>query len=268
MKKVIYLAVFYFAAMTSCSKNEPEAVKGPLQSAATQMTASTLTVPVIPGYTPKPGIEPGQPIPYPIKPDTITPGYGSTTNYGSPSAPYFEGTCLFNISQLEEGSTYHQVNNDKINMAFYSGTGDEKPIFVRRLKPTTPSPYGWTAYWNNLQSVENEHPEVLFISRFETPMIIVLSKPCVKFGMEISPNLQNVPINFEVFWGNSSMDLTSGSFSQTIQTPSGAIIYSLEGEKPFTVVTIRYYPMGENPIVNPEGLAIANIRYKLAKKGN
>jgi hypothetical protein len=267
MKKNVYLALFCLAAMSGCAKNEPETFKNKAQIAATQITASTLTVPVVPGYTPKAGIEPANPIPYPATPTTVPQGFGSTINYGSPSAPYFEGTCKFTISHLEEGSTYHQVNNDKINMAFYNGSGDKKPLYVRRLKPTTPSPYGWTAYWNNLKNVENEHPEVLFLSRFETRAMIVLSKPCVKFGMELSPNIQNQPLDLEVFWGNSLNDLSSGGFSISTQTPSGAMIFSLEGKKPFTVVTIRYYPVGGTQDINPEGLAIANIRYKLAKKG-
>jgi len=266
MKKVIFLGVIYLAVISSCAKNEADLLNNTAKTAAVEVTAVTLTIPDIPGYTPKPGIEPGNPIPYPDEECEITPG-GSTTNYGNPSIDYLEGTTVFNISQLEEGSTYHQINNDNLNMAFYSGDGDKKPISVRRLTPTTASPYGWTPYWNTLDLVEQEHPEVLFAPRFERAIIIVLSKPCVKFGFELAPNLQNQLLNCAVFWGNAPMDSSRGAFDYQIKTPSGAALYSIEeeGNYKFTVITILIYPPGNNPIVNPEGLAMANIRYKLAK---
>jgi hypothetical protein len=268
MKKLIYLAIFYFAALTSCAKNDHELVQTNIETAAVEIAAATLTIPDVPGYTPKPGIEPGKPIPFP-PPKTPTDFDGYTISWGGPSADYIDGTCLLKISHLEEGSTYHQINNKNINMAFYSGDGDRKPMSVRRLKPTTPAPYGWTPIWNTLPLVENEHPEVLFTSRFEKSIIIVLSKPCIKFGFELSPNLQDEVLNCVVYWGQFAGDGSRGAFDHPVQSPGGAVLYSLQpiGKNPsFNVVTISFYPRGEgNPMINPEGIALANIRYQLAE---
>jgi hypothetical protein len=268
MRNQIYFGIFCFVAITGCSKNESDFVSASIKTASVEITAATLTIPDVPGYTPKQGIEPGKPIPFPI-PKTFPVFDGYIENWGGPGSGYIDGTCLLRIAHLEEGSTYHQINNDKINMAFYSGDGDEKPLYVRRLKPTTPAPYGWTPLWNTLPDVENEHPEVLFTSRFERSIIIVLSKPCVKFGFELSPNLQNEVLNCGVFWGNFAGDLSRGSFDHPVQSPGGAVLYSVMpvGKNgSFTVVTINFYPRGEGaPMINPEGIALANIRYQLAE---
>jgi hypothetical protein len=173
------MAAACIIAALGCSKNENNILE---TSAVNQASTNyKYTVPTVPGYTPPKGVEPGPPIPFPIRPDTLTAGsplYG----YGGPNPDYLKNTCLFTISHLEEGSTYHQINNEKLNIAFYSADGERRPISVRRLKPTTPYPYGWTEHWNSPPFVENEHPEVLFTSDFETTFIIVFSKRCVKFG--------------------------------------------------------------------------------------
>jgi hypothetical protein len=255
-----FLAVACVIASVGCSKDNNSVLETAAVSEAS--TSYKLTVPPVPGYTPPRGVEPGQPLAYPIRPHT-TPNPTPTTNYGNPGSEYLKGMCLFTISHLEEGSTYHQVNNGKINIAFYNGNGDKRPISVRRLKPTTPSPYGWTAYWNTLYWVENEHPEVLFTNDADSSFIIVLSKPCLKFGMEISPNIQNVPCTLEVTWGNFVNETTSGYFSETPQTPSRALLFAVESETPFSVVTVRFQNKSYFT-ENPRGLAIANIRYKRA----
>jgi hypothetical protein len=262
MKKLIYLSVF-LTAIIGCAKNEPS-ITASSELSAIQVTADMpLTVPDVPGYTPKAGIEPGQPIPAPA-PNKPGPGAASYSSWEKPDANYRKGLCLFSISHLEEGSTYHQMNNERLNIAFYTGDASPKPILARRLVPTTPAPYGWTAHWNYKPWVENEHPEVLFISRFEKSIAIVLSKPCIKFGLELSPNRQNLAYDFEAYFGNSLYDLSIGYIDKLINTPSGARLYSVEAEKPFTVVTISLNYSDVNRDINPEGIAIANIRYKLA----
>lgn len=263
MKKLIYLSVIFITTTIGCSKNEASLTVNSELSANDASSEMPLTIPYVPGYIPKPGIEPGQPIPAPApyKPGSFGSEYSA---WEQPDANYLKDLCLFNISHLAEGSTYHQVNNDRLNIAFYSGDPGTKPIFARMLKPTTPSPYGWTAHWGDKPWVENEHPEVLFISRFERSFSIVLSKPCIKFGMEIAPNRQNLDYNFEAYFGNSLYDLSLGYISGLINTPSGARLYSVETKKPFSIVTISFNYTNLNPDINPEGLAIANIRYKLA----
>jgi hypothetical protein len=54
--------------------------------------------------------------------------------------------------------------------------------------------------------------------------------------------------------------------SQRIETPSGAKRYAVKSSKPFTVVTIHYHIESSAYLkYDPRGIAIANIRYKLAK---
>ncbi len=54
MKKLIYLSIFCFVALTSCSKNELDVVSDSPETAAVEITAATLTIPDVPGYIPKP----------------------------------------------------------------------------------------------------------------------------------------------------------------------------------------------------------------------
>jgi hypothetical protein len=264
MKKFIYMSVLYFIAMAGCAKNEFGPAGIAAKSSSTEVTGLPLTVPTLPGYTPPEGIEPGQPIPFPNRPDTV-PQYNDHYNvFASPDTDFIKTTCLFTISHLDEGSTYHQVNNKKLNLAFYSGDKGQEPFFVRRLKPTTPYPYGWTAHWNSLSAVENEHPEVLLTNRFESEFMIVLSKPCTKFSFEMAPNVQNYLFELVFNWGNYFRDDNVGYWVRDVQTPSGAVVVGIETQVPFTVITVIFLKYSL-PLINPEGMAIADIRYKLAE---
>lgn len=228
-------------------------------------TDNPLTVPNVPGYTPEPGVEPSNPLSIPIPPD---PPFKETewTSENLPSAEYLNRTDPFNFSFLEEGKTYHQLNTPALNIAFFGGDGDGKAIKVRRLKPTTPAPYGWSCRWDNYNQTQSKHPEVLFVSEFREAFMIILSKPCVEFGFELAPNRQNKNFGFRMYVGNYYYDGTRGSTGMLIRTPNGARMFSIQATAPFSVITIpRYNDSGEDLSITHDGVALANIRYKLAE---
>jgi hypothetical protein len=224
-----------------------------------------LTVPPVPGYTPQPGVEPGNPLSIPIPPD---PPFRDTEwhNASEPNAEYLNRTVPFDFSFLAEGKTYHQLNTPALNIAFFSGDGDGRAIKVRRMKPTTPSPYGWPCPWNNANQTQSTHPEVLFISEFREAFMIILSKPCLEFGFELAPNRQNKDFGFAFMVGNFYYDKTRGSYGMLSRTPNGARLYSVQATAPFSVITVAHYSLvGENLSITHDGIALANIRYKLAE---
>jgi hypothetical protein len=254
------LAATCLIVALSCSKDEINVVENAAVSDVS--TPYPLTIPPIPGYTPEPGIEPGQPlsVPHPSPPAV---DFTSSSADATSNGEYLKRTCVFEVAQLDEGKTYHQINNKNLNIAFFNPDIDDKPIKVRRLKPTTPSPYGWTAHWNDLSRVENEHPEVLFLDEFLKSFIIVLSKPCIEVGVELSPNRQNVPYIFNISAGDAPYSKVRGDYNFFFHTPSGAQLFNIQAEKPFNVVTIGVY---SKKLIQPHnGISMANIRYKLAE---
>jgi hypothetical protein len=265
MKRFIsiwFLAAACLFAVSGCTKVETTNLE---KSAIADVPPGyPLTVPEVPGYTPEPGIEPGQPIAIPLPPYPPLAG----TSFGAdgiPSPDYIQRTSLLSIAHLDEGKTYHQINSNDLNIAFFSGDGNGKPIHVRRLKPTTASPYGWTAQWGTLPNVENEHPEVLLMSEFRETFMIVLSKPCIEFGFELSPNRQNKEFDFQSAAGNYLRDGSRGGMEFVVKTPGQAQLYNVQAEQPFRVFTIIYnHSPFEDLNITHRGIAIANIRYKLA----
>jgi hypothetical protein len=267
MKKFMgiwFLAAASLYAASGCSKVENNI--GERAEISAVPSGFPLTVPEVPGYTPEAGIEPGQPIEIPLPPHPPLAGTSSSSD-GGPNEFYIQRTSLLSIAQLEEGKTYHQINTNALNIAFFSGDGNGKAIHVRRLKPTTSSPYGWNAHWNTLPNVENEHPEVLFMSEFRETFMIVLSKPCLEFGFELSPNRQNKEFSFRTTAGNFLRDSSRGGIEFPVKTPSKAQLFNVQAEKPFRVITVYYSHSSpvEDLSITHKGIAMANIRYTLAK---
>jgi len=265
MKKFIgnlFLSAICLFAASGCSKVENNPAERAEISAVS--TEFPLTVPESPGNPPEPGIEPGQPIPIPLPPYPPLLST-SSSSAGSPHEFYIKRTSLLSFAHLEEGKTYHQINSNELNIAFFSGDGNGKAIHVRRLKPTSASTDSWNAHWNTLPNVENEHPEVLFMSEFRETFMIVLSKPCIEFGFELSPNRQNKQFSFSNAAGNFLRDVSRGGLSFPVKTPSGAQLFEVEAEKPFSVITILYdHSPVEDLSITHKGVALANIRYRLA----
>ncbi|MGN7204874.1 hypothetical protein ACTHQF_11435 [Pedobacter sp. SAFR-022] len=257
-----FLAAACLFAASGCSKVENNiGERAEINAVSTQFS---LTVPEVPGEAPEPGIEPAQPIQIPLPPYPPLAGTSSGSD-GSPNQFYIERTSLLSFAHLEEGKTYHQINTNELNIAFFSGDGNGKKIHIRRLKPTTPSPSGWTAHWNTLPNVENEHPEVLFMSEFRETFMIVLSKPCLEFGFELAPNRQDKEFTFRIAAGNFLRDASRGDITFPVKTPSGAQLFNIQAEMPFSVITILYdHSPIEDLNITHKGIAMANIRYRLA----
>jgi hypothetical protein len=266
--------------LSSCAKNEESVTK---VMAAVPAPDSMVLVYTIKGLPPtKPGIEPSNPLPQPA-PTGIKPPETHYEIIFNPTAAYLKETCLFDFSKLELGSTYHQINNKNINMAFFTSTDT---LNVQRLVGNSSSPWSWNAHWNYSPYVESEHPDVLFTYQ-QYNVVIALSKPCIEFGVELSPNRQGGDIacapgrpgpefvgcylapdhHFSSNFGNFVRDYSAGVAEQRLKTPSGARLFAVKATKPFTVVSLHFdFENGNVDSLNgPRGIALAKIRYKLAK---
>lgn len=181
----------------------------------------------------------------------------------SPTASYLKETCLFDVSQLENDKTYHKLQNGSLKIGFFEGGSylDER----RGIKLKSSSASGWNSHWGFSPTVENENPDVFFFHIYNFYSIyIYLSKPCIEFGFEVAPNHKNAEHNFFVYYGDWLNDDSKGSVTVKTKSPSGARLYAVKATKPFRMITIL---SSESPTAAPvaEGLAIANIRYKLAQ---
>lgn len=247
-----------------CSKNEAviDTALETISVAAVERNPRTYSVPF--DYIPPKGVEPQIVLGYPFKePDYEFPPKMPFTIISSPTTAYIKATCPFDISALVVGSIYHQIKDENLQMAFF--VDEEFSATVRRLKPNIPLPNGWNAAWNTQPNVEKENPEVLF----STPgreLVVVLSKPCVEFGFEMTPDNQNRDYKFDVYFGNSKFDGASGYISQRVRTPSGAKLFAVKAKKPFQIITIFYdIESSSNVTYNMDGVALANLRFKLYK---
>lgn len=255
----------------SCSKKEvlaPETSDKSAASATTQVEEYAF----FPAYqTREPGQDATGSLNYPTKPSLNFP-YGpddvELPRYPfkvieSPIASYLKETCLFDVSKLENNKSYHKLQNGSLRIGFFEGNSylDE----IRGIKLKSSSANGWNSHWGFSPTVENENPDVFFFHIYNFYSIyIYLSKPCIEFGFEIAPNHKNANHNFFVYYGDYTNDDSKGSVTVNTKSPSGARLYAVKATKPFRMVTIL---SSESPTAAPvaEGLAIANIRYKLAK---
>jgi hypothetical protein len=177
------------------------------------------------------------------------------------TSAYKKGTCLFDISHLEAGKAYRQVDNKNLNIAFFDPSRID--LYLTKLKATTPPDIGWTAAWGTVPSVESTNPDVLYINS-DDEFYILLSKPVTEFGFELAPNSQDKEFRYRVYYGNTQFDDTREYIQDGVKTPSGARLFAVKSTKPFNTVTI-FYSKTTGTDVGSQGAAIANIRYKLAK---
>lgn len=181
----------------------------------------------------------------------------------TPTPEYLNETCLVDISKLENNKTYHSIQNGKLTIGFFSGASGGSEARLLKLKSSNET--GWTSAWGEAPYVQGENPEVLYTTISRDQLIIYLSKPCIEFGFEIAPNHKNYNHRFGASYGDWVFDSNKGSVGQLVtKSPSGARLVAVKATEPFIMVTLRSSdsPTGDEPV---EGLAIANIRYKLAK---
>ena len=179
---------------------------------------------------------------------------------------YLKETCLLDISKLKAGSFYHHIGTKAFSIAFFND--NKQVISLQKLKANTPAPKGWKSEWNVFPFVEKDCSDILFNSLETGHFTIVLSKPCIKFSFEMTPNTIGKNVSYFIRYGNFYYDGTSGTVEPlTTYNPGGARIFALHAQKSFTVVEVYCYDLWEDTGVGytPGGSAITNIRYALAK---
>jgi hypothetical protein len=179
-----------------------------------------------------------------------------------PNKLYLKETCLFDVSKLENNKTYHKLQNGSLTIGFIEGSGGAGERRVLKLKSS--SAKGWNSQWGFSPTVEQEDPDVFYFHLYNSEsMFLYLSKPCIEFGFEVAPNHKNYDHNFYVDYGDWIRDDSKGSVMRTTKSPSGARLYAVKATKPFRMITIT---STGSPTAAPlaDGLAIANIRYRLA----
>jgi len=264
--KRIYFRSFMFLVLgsliISCSK-EDATVTEKLEVSATKAVTYPHVVNFPAGF-PKPGIEPAPSITYPYSEheyDLEKPQF-PFTRIDNPTQKYIKETCHFDISHLENNHSYHQINNKKINIAFFFS--EEANASATKINVDQTSQFGWNLPWGASPFVEEETPQVLHV--FANLFVMVLSKPVTEFGFEMAVGNQNREHDYAVYYGDYNLDPSSGIISNTLITPGGARLFAIKSTKPFTVITIHYQRRSSADIpFEADNVALANIRYKLAK---
>jgi len=173
---------------------------------------------------------------------------------------YLKETCLLDISKLKAGSYYEQIGNKDFYVAFFNN--DKGKTSVQKLDAKKTAPYGWNCEWNINPFVEKKYPEVLFNPIDYGDITIILSKPCTEFGFELTPNIRGKNVNFSAVFGFIRYGIIQ---PLTTYNPGGARIFGMSSVPPFNIVKISLNTDPNQVGYSPGGLAIANIRYKLAK---
>lgn len=221
-----------------------------------------LTIPH--GYESAPGIDAKPITAAPIEwPDSVYSIRFPFERINSVTQAYKDETCLVDISKLEDDHHYNVIKNGKLSMTFYHNHLADRSLYLSKMK--SGSGGRWSAPWGALPMAEQEAPDVLYTNYGIEDVIIMLSKPCIEFGLEVAPNSQNRDYSFSASFGDYPMQSKSGFVSRTTaKTPSGAALIAIKATEPFTLVHLSFdgSPTLEG---DPGGFAIANLRYKLAK---
>ena len=217
-----------------------------------------------PAGFPRPGVEPTPTVKYPYSEheyESPKPQF-PFTQIDNPNSEYIKETCLFDISHLKDNHSYQQINNKKLNIAFYYS--DEYTATATKINVDPTSKYGWNLPWGASPFIEKESPQLLHVSA--NTFVMVLSKPVTEFGFEMAVGNQNREHDFAVFYGDYRWDPSSAIISSKLMTPGGARLFAIKSTKPFTVVSIQYQRTSSADIpFEADNVALANIRYKLAK---
>lgn len=191
--------------------------------------------------------------------DEVRPDYPFTV-IKQPDQRYTSETCLFDVSALEQNKTYHKLRNGNLTIGFFDGGFEE----IRLLKLPSSNEAGWNSHWGLPPAVEQEKPDVFYYNTWNFHSIIIyLSKPCIEFGFEIAPNNKSWTHSFSIDIGDWLDDHSKGTLSVETKSPSGAALAAIKATKPFRLV--RIWSIGSPTLPLAEGMAISNIRYKLAK---
>lgn len=258
--KICYVAILVLGTtILSCSKEEA-IVNNSAQMAASNNPLYHYSV-LAPNNVGLAGIDPYEKLKLPI--DSVDPSEGPKypfTVIDVPTPSYKKETCLMDISKLESHKTYHAIQSGKLIIGFFTGNGSAARVI--KLNSGTD---GWNAAWGSAQNVEVQKPDVLYVGTNNALVtVIYLSKPCIEFGFELAPDLQDYDQNIVVKFGNSFNKFSEGCTTSKVRSPSGARLFAIKATKPFTTITVTLNnsPSQDAPV---GGLALANIRYKLCE---
>lgn len=177
---------------------------------------------------------------------------------------YIQSTKQLSFSNLTEGVFYNRFGNAELKVVVdheFNNSG------FTRLKNGSK---GWWTHWNYSPYTESEYPDVLFARnrwgsdvRGESTTTLLLNKAVTTFGFEIAPNVTDKDYTVVVTYPSSSTYRSSTLFEvvQTISSPSGARLIAVKSERAFNFIMISVDGM----TFREGGLAIANLRYTLAK---
>jgi hypothetical protein len=261
MKKIniCYVAILVLGTtIISCSKDEA-VVNNSSQMAASNNPLYHYSV-IAPYNVGVAGIDPSEKLKLPI--DSIDPSEGPKYPFNVldvPTPTYKQETCLLDISKLESHKTYHAIQSDKLTVGFFNADGSAARVLKLNSGPT-----GWNAAWGCVQNVELKSPDVLYVSTNSSMVtVIYLSKPSIEFGFELAPDQQDYDHRIGVAFGNWFKGSSEGCVTSTVRSPSGARLFAIKATKPFTTITVMLNDSaGSVPV---RGIAMANIRYKLAE---
>jgi hypothetical protein len=172
---------------------------------------------------------------------------------------YLKGTKKMDLSKLKDCDFLGKFGNEEFSIVT---TQRIKKQGVRKLDN---GPNGWWAHWNYSPYTESEYPTVLFAVMFgsaSNSLDFTFSKKVSTFGFEVAPNTIGGTFKVTVRYQEESWYHQPEIINlvQTVSSPSGARLIALKSDIPFQRVTIDL-----ESTLHSEGVAIANIRYKLAK---
>ena len=173
---------------------------------------------------------------------------------------YIQQTTKLDISKLQEGQYLEQIQNDNLTVLFRSSI-DLKGEGFRMLAN---GPVGWWTHWNYSSYTESEYPRVLFAEDKYGQALdefnIILDREVTTFGFEVAPNALGEDLEMSAGYNLEDHYRSPYIFyvTQTISSPSGARLIAVKSDKPFQRLNIHLNSRSA-------GIAISNIRYKLAR---
>jgi hypothetical protein len=175
---------------------------------------------------------------------------------------YVKQTKKLDISKVEEGVFGKQIVNDDFTVFFSRRFGSSGEGFLKLNN----GPKGWWTHWNYMPYTESEYPNVLFASdasgRPLNEFDLAFDEDLTMFGFEVAPNAtgKDIKIYLTFHQFEEYRDPPLFFVYQTVSSPSGARLIAVKSDAPFRRVTMGVSTQDIEP-----GIAIANIRYKLAK---
>lgn len=175
---------------------------------------------------------------------------------------YLDGTKKLDLSKLKEGEFSKRIRTKDLTLNFSAEVGTGGEGFLKLSQ----GPNSWWTHWNYSPYTESEYPTVLFAANkngsANSVIDLTFDRKLKTFGFEVAPNGLGEEFGVWVQYQEESWYRQPNMMEveQTVSSPSGARLIAVKSEKPFQRVVIQVMDTK-----GKVGLAIANIRYALAK---